>query len=194
MRIAATLVFTVRHLVRLWFSITATNRRAAAGCLGCASILRTMIMALIMALGLLCTGPTTAQTQAHGFRLIGLDDKTYTLADYRGRWVVLNFWATWCSPCLKEMPELQRFHQRHPQVAVWGITFEDTPKDTMKAFVKRLGVTYPIMGQGQQPYTPFGEVTGLPTTFLVNPEGRFHRAIRGTVTAAELEAAISIPH
>ncbi len=166
-----------------------SHRQGAGAALTFAALLR----ATVFAIGAL-SAPLAAAGSWQDYRLIGLDQKVRVLSAQRGQWVVLNFWATWCPPCLREMPELQRFHERHANgnAVVWGITFEDTPRETVQTIIDQLGVTYPILGRGQQPFTPFGEVTGLPTTFIVNPDGNFHRVIRGPVTATELEGLISV--
>ncbi len=122
-----------------------------------------------------------------------LDGREHRLSDLQGKWVVINFWATWCPPCIEEMPALEAFHQAHKDrdAVVWGVNFQDAPAQELRAFVERLGVTYPILGQGQSPVTPFGTVKVLPTTFVVDPEGKFARAFQGTVTVADLEAVIA---
>ena len=86
---------------------------------------------------------------------------------------IINFWATWCAPCLKELPELERFYQQNKDTAhLWGVTFEDSDKASIVEFVERLGITFPILGYGEDPLTGYGEVRVLPTTFLINPEGK----------------------
>ncbi len=121
-----------------------------------------------------------------------LDGNQHSLSQYRGKWVVLNFWATWCSPCLREMPELEAFYQnnRNADATVLGVTFEATPVDEIRSFVTRLEVTYPILESGGDPRTPFGTVRVLPTTFLIDPGGVLYRKIEGPVTAWQLQAAI----
>lgn len=130
-------------------------------------------------------------TDVFDYSLRDLDGRLYRASDYRGKWLVINFWATWCAPCLSEMPELERFSRQHRDVAqVWGVTFEDTDKANIVEYVERLGVSFPILGHGQDPLTGYGEVRVLPTTFLINPEGLFHRRFEGPVTAPQLAAEI----
>lgn len=117
----------------------------------------------------------------------------YRLSDYRGKWVVMNFWATWCPPCLEEMPELAKFHAKHKDkdAVVWGVSFEDVPKDLLDEFLKKVSVNYPILGIGQPAYTPFGSVRVLPTTFFIGPDGRFAFKHEGTLTAEAIESMIA---
>ena len=134
--------------------------------------------------------PAVAQ-QGFDYSLRDLDGRLHRASDHRGKWLVINFWATWCAPCLKEMPELEAFYRQHRDRAqVWGVTFEDTDRTSIVAFVTRLGVTFPILGYGQDPLTGYGEVRVLPTTFLVDPQGLFHRRFEGPVTAQQLAEAI----
>ena len=104
---------------------------------------------------------------------------------------MINFWATWCPPCVHEMPELEKFYQTNRDHAdVWGVTFEDTDKQQIIDFVERLGVTFPILGHGQDPKTGFAKVTVLPTTLIVNRDGLFLHKFEGPITAVDIEQII----
>lgn len=120
-----------------------------------------------------------------------MDGKLHRASDHRGQWLVINFWATWCAPCIAEMPELEKFFQENqPKAQVWGVSFEDSDKKLILDFVEKLGVTYPILGYGQDPLTGFGEVRVLPTTFIVDPEGLFFRRFEGPINARDIVEAI----
>ena len=128
-----------------------------------------------------------AETEQFDYVLRDLDGVEYRASDSIGKWLVINFWATWCAPCVAEMPELQQFHQtRRDQADLWGVTFEDTDIEAIRAFITRLGVTYPILGYGQDPETGYGPVRVLPTTFVIHPDGRFHHKFEGPITAHDL--------
>ena len=136
--------------------------------------------------------PAKAGQAATDYQLYDLDGQRHSASDYQGRWLIINYWATWCAPCLQEMPELQRFYQDNIERAMlWGVTFEDQDRGRIVEFVERLGVTYPILGFGQDPQTGFGEVRVLPTTFVIDPEGNFHQRFEGPIKAAHLERAIN---
>lgn len=125
------------------------------------------------------------------YRLKDLDGVEHRASDSLGKWLVINFWATWCAPCLEEMPELEKFYRGNRERAdLWGVTFEDTDIAAIRRFVDRLGVTYPILGHGQDPKTGYGTVRVLPTTFVIDPQGKFYRRFEGPLEAADLNAVI----
>lgn len=116
------------------------------------------------------------------FALPDLEGETVRLSDYHGKWVIVNFWASWCSPCVQELPELAQFQQQHAkQVQILGLNFEDTSAAEAKAFLQQLPPTgFPhlkdptnnlpidffITRKGQQL-----SLRGLPSTFFINPQG-----------------------
>jgi len=116
----------------------------------------------------------------------------YVLAEQRGKWVVVNFWATWCAPCIKEMPELSAMHAMRSNVAVVGLAYEDTSADALRSFLEERPVTYPIVIA--DPYDPpadFATPRGLPMTYLLDPAGKVVHQFLGPITAADIEAKIT---
>ena len=118
--------------------------------------------------------------------------KVRTLAQYAGKWVVVNYWATNCAPCLKEIPELEAFHKKHKlrDAVVLGVNFEDIPRHWLKDFMDTVTMNYPVLPSDTSPDTPFGPVIGLPTTFIVSPAGELVARQTGALTAANLETFI----
>jgi cytochrome c biogenesis protein CcmG/thiol:disulfide interchange protein DsbE len=110
-------------------------------------------------------------------------DGSGEIADYRGRWVLVNFWASWCAPCRSEAPALETFQRQHsPEgFTVLGINLDDTSDDAI-AFVRRYGLTYPQLrdGDGSDRRDAYG-MTGFPESFLVDPAGKLAVIRRGPV-------------
>ena len=143
---------------------------------------------LVLAL-LVLAHPVKAQEV--NFTLPGLDDQSVQLADFRGRWVIVNFWASWCPPCLLEMSELQAFHQaHHARALVIGVNFEQLAAREIRPLIARLGVTFPIALSDSQPVPGF-EIKGLPTTFFVSPTGQLVGTHLGTVHIAMLNRRLT---
>ena len=121
-----------------------------------------------------------------------VDGKTYDLASHRGQWVVVNFWATWCAPCIKEMPELSELDARRDDVQVVGLAYEEIDAQAMRDFLKTRPVVYPIvLLDVYNPPADFATPRGLPMTYLLTPQGKVAKQFLGPVTAHELEAAIA---
>jgi cytochrome c biogenesis protein CcmG, thiol:disulfide interchange protein DsbE len=107
------------------------------------------------------------------------------IADYRGSWLLINFWASWCDPCRAEAPLLEDFWRTHrgQGLTVLGVDLDDTTDDA-HAFIREFGLTYPQLrdGDGRQWRDDYG-MTGFPESFLVDPQGRLAVIQRGPVDA-----------
>ena len=118
---------------------------------------------------------------------------TGSSADHRGRWVLVNFWASWCEPCRDEAPALERFQQRHGgrDFTVLGINLDDGTDDA-RAFVEEFGLTYPQLrdGDGDERRKAYA-MTGFPESFLVDPQGNLALIRRGPVDEAYLDRYVA---
>lgn len=131
----------------------------------------------------------THDTEA-SFELSDANGQMHRLSDYQGQWVVVNFWATWCSPCIREIPELQRFYDKHQHegVTVIGINFEELTTEQLKQAIGEFGISYPVLKIGTVPLVPFEPLKGLPSTFVVSPEGKLVKSWLGPVNEETLKA------
>lgn len=114
-----------------------------------------------------------------------------SLQEMREQWVVLNYWATWCAPCRKEIPDLSALHERHADLTVLGLAFEDVEPEAFQVFLEDIPASYPIvMVDVYNPPEPFGAPRVLPTTILIEPGGRPVKTWVGPVTGEMIEAFI----
>lgn len=114
-----------------------------------------------------------------------------SIGDYRGRWVLVNLWASWCGPCRQEVPELERFARRFRQqgLTVVGINVQDNSDDAL-AFLREYEPSYPqLRSVGEERSDAFGS-TGVPENFLVDPNGRLALIWRGPVDERVLEERV----
>ena len=127
------------------------------------------------------------------FELTGIDAQQYKLSDYRGKWVLVNYWATWCPPCLEEIPELEIFHNNNKDTngVVLGVNMEEISDRALKKFVEDQFVSYPILRARPAASSPLGRISGLPTSFLISPSGEIVAKQTGTVTAEAIESFIA---
>ncbi len=120
------------------------------------------------------------------------DGKTFDLSQHRGRWVVINYWATWCGPCLKEIPDLDAFDKSREDVDVVGLAYEEIERADMEAFLKDHPMSYPIaVLDVYKPPADFETPRGLPTTYLIAPDGKVAKHFVGPITSEDLLKAMN---
>jgi len=126
------------------------------------------------------------------FSINDIEDKTHKLSDYRGKWVVVNYWATWCPPCLEEIPDLSDFHDRHKDkdAVVLGINTETLSKTRLADFSDSYLISYPVLRGSSDPSAEYmlGPVPALPTTYIVSPSGRVLARNVGPLTGEMIES------
>ncbi|MEO8809605.1 MAG: TlpA disulfide reductase family protein [Rhodanobacter sp.] len=145
--------------------------------------------AMFAALALASLAPAYAvMPDKPGLRVTTLTGDTFDLAAQRGHWVIVNYWATWCVPCIKEMPDISRFVATHENVRAIGLAYQDGAEADIKAFLARHPVAYPVAQVTlDRPLKNFDEPMGLPTTYLIDPAGKVVQHRVGPVTAGLLK-------
>ena len=125
------------------------------------------------AAGLLALAAALAAQAATGtFDLADTQGRHHRLGDAKGRWVVVNFWATWCVPCIQEIPEIAAFARDHRDVEVIGVAVDAADADKVRAFAKKVGHDYPLVLSDDSVERQLGAPKALPTTKIYDPEGR----------------------
>lgn len=130
--------------------------------------------------------------QAPDFELTSLDGKRVKLSDYRGKAVLLNFWATWCSPCKVEMPWFVDLQKKYANdgLIVLGVAMDDTETSKIAAFTSEMGVNYPVLLGTDKVSDDYGNVQYLPTSFYIDRDGRIVGKGTGLLARSEVEANV----
>jgi len=134
-------------------------------------------------------GGTSAAPELAGHTI---DDVPFSLAGYRGQVVLVNFWATWCPPCRVEMPGFQRVYEdrRQDGFVVLGLSTDVSGVAPVRAFIEERGITFPVAMAGSEARAAFGPVRALPTSFLIDRQGRVRHEVAGLFAEPALRAAV----
>ena len=145
---------------------------------------------VVLALLLLISGVASA---APGFSVTDMAGESHRLADYRGKWVLVNYWATWCPPCLEEIPDLVALYdERHDKdLMVIGVAMQYKSSKEVADYVDDMLMSYPIVLGDDKITAQIGSADVLPTTYIFNPEGKLVATRHGLITKAYVEHLIS---
>ena len=151
-------------------------------------------MQTLFALLLVVAGPALAAASNSSLSVKTLDGGTLDLASQQGKWVIVNFWATWCSPCLKELPDISAYVAAHKdKVAAIGMDFEDAEPADIEKFLASHPLSFPVsMVDVDNPPKDFGAPKGLPNTYLIAPDGRLAKTFLGPIQTKDLQDATGI--
>lgn len=138
----------------------------------------------LLASGLLMLALPSA---ANGFILKDMKGKTHTQESYQGKWLVVNYWATWCPPCQEEIPDLIALHEKRKDIAIVGVALEYKDAKEVRAFVDDNLMSYPIVLGDDKLLQQIGPAEVLPTTYIFNPKGKLAKVRRGLITRQYIE-------
>jgi thiol-disulfide isomerase/thioredoxin len=145
-----------------------------------------LLLAFLMSLGKIAHA-------VDSFALIDTAGKKHTLAQYKGKWVLVNYWATWCPPCLEEVPDLVALYdsRKNKDVMVIGVVFDYESAKDVADYVDDMLMSYPIVLGDDEVSRQIGNADVLPTTYIYNPKGELVKIKHGKVTKQYLEAFIA---
>lgn len=133
-----------------------------------------------------------AQPATNGFILKDMTGRQHALSQYKGKWVLVNYWATWCPPCLEEVPDLVNLydHRRKKDLMVLGVVFDYKDTQEVAEYVDDMLMSYPIILGDEEVIAQIGSAEALPTTYIYNPRGELVKIKRGLVTRQYIEKII----
>lgn len=134
-------------------------------------------------------GAGASETQkVDNFSFKDIDGKRHQFSEYQGKWVIVNYWATYCGPCIAELPALNSVAKRYKdKVVVLGMEAGETPTQELKQFIAQKKITYPVIPTQDSTMFSLGLIYGVPTTFVVNPQGEIAGTHMGAITSAMLQ-------
>ena len=127
---------------------------------------------------------------ASNFALTDTTGKKHNLSQYKGKWVIINYWATWCPPCLEEVPDLVALYdsRKNKDVLILGVVFDYKSAKEVAEYVDDMLMSYPIVLGDDEVASQIGQAEVLPTTFIYNPRGELVKTKHGKVSKQYLEA------
>ncbi|MFC3908352.1 TlpA family protein disulfide reductase [Legionella dresdenensis] len=126
-----------------------------------------------------------------GIILTTLEGKQINFSALKGKWVLINYWASWCHPCIDEIAELNRFYQTHKDnVALFAVNFDALPLAEQKDLARKYELTYPALAEDPGSALNLGDIRGVPVTFVFDPEGNYRETLYGGQTEASLAKAV----
>ena len=138
--------------------------------------MRSLLLMLLLALISGCSEP-------------GVPGPTNRIEDYRGQWLAVNYWAKWCKPCIKEIPELNALHTEVAGMSVLGVNFDGATGEELASQIRDFNIQFPVMDHDPSASLPIDRPVVLPTTFILDPDGEVVQTLLGPQTLESLLAA-----
>jgi thiol-disulfide isomerase/thioredoxin len=139
--------------------------------------------------------PVTEVDDNRGKPLVDIHNQPWRFADYKGKWIVVNYWASWCKPCITEVPELEAFYQAHKNTdaIVVGVNYDFVSLEETAKLAEHYSMTYPVLPSEPDPYVQMGTepIMVLPTTLIINPQGQVVAKLIGEQSQQTLEKVIA---
>ncbi len=129
---------------------------------------------------------------APDFSLVSTEGKTVKLSDFRGKVVVLDFWATWCPPCKAEIPDFIKLYSKYKDSGfqMLGVSVDQGGLGDVIPFMKSYGINYPILMANSRVVSSYGGIRGIPTTFVIDKEGKIRASYEGYRPASVFEGLV----
>ncbi len=144
---------------------------------------RVRYLVIVAIAGWTSLGAQVQNQPAPAFSLRDLNGKLWTLADYRGKVLILNFWATWCPPCLTEIPDFVEFYSQNKAngLEIIGLSVDELTPDRLKSFVTKNKMTYAVAFAPEKIIKDYGPINAIPTTFVIDKKGVIRYTQVGTM-------------
>ena len=138
-------------------------------------------------------GPVGCDSNKNQSSVQTVNGITFNLSDYKGKWVIINYWASWCKKCFEEIPELNAFYNAHKNddIIVFGVNYDQIQGDSLKKLAERMGIQFPILTSDPAIMLGISHVPEIPTTYLITPEGKVKTQLIGLHSKRALENLIS---
>lgn len=125
--------------------------------------------------------------------LTNIHGETFSFSSLKGKWVMINYWASWCQPCVDEIQELNQFYRANKsKVALYAVNFDALPVENQIELIEELGIRYPSLMENPAAQLGLEHVRGVPATFVFDPNGKLHDTLYGAQTLDTLNKAIKL--